>query len=86
MSDKTKPYELVIHLNTVDRFKTFADAFKELYERVNKLIQDKQLTSMGLYETIWIKKDTYNLPFSFQTCVNMAHEQGLMKDGNPTWK
>lgn len=77
-----KPYTLTFNLKDRGSYATFAEAFKELHRLVGT-----EPTSLMLIETAcWIKHADAPLPQMFYSCVERAHEEGLLKDGQPTWK
>ena len=76
-----KPYTLTFNLKD-SQHATFAEAFKELY----RLVNEEGTTHQLLETACWIKYADAPLPQMFYSCVERAHEEGLMKDGKPTWE
>lgn len=73
-------YELTYALETIDTYPTFAEAFKELFRRLNEDLEKG--TSWQMIETtIWIEPPSRDHPIMFYDAKDHAYKIGLLVDG-----
>ncbi len=75
-------YKLTIELKEVGEYKTFSEAFRELYERVKKMLKDG-MALFTLEQTIFIETeiDGIKCPLGFYDARDLACEIGLLENG-----
>ncbi|MDO8558963.1 MAG: hypothetical protein Q7R84_01395 [bacterium] len=71
-------FKLIYGFKDVGEYQTFPEAFKELFERLNKII--KKGTSYQIFNTIWIEYNNDEGMLNFNGIVCLAREIGLIKE------
>jgi hypothetical protein len=78
-------FTLVYALENFGPYNTFAQAFKEMYNKTKKDISEGNMSWQVLETMVWIEEKGRSLPIMFYDARDLAHEQGLMDDkGNLT--
>jgi hypothetical protein len=80
-------YKLTYCLNDVTQHETFAEAFLELYNRLNEDMENG-MSWQALETTIWIEKEGLLGILPFYEARDLACDIGILKDGkwNPDFK
>ncbi len=69
-------FKLTVGLKDVGEYETFPEAFRELYKRLNKIIEES--TSYQIFNTIWIEYNNDEGMLNFEGIKSLAHEIGLI--------
>lgn len=74
-------YKLIIELKEVGEYKTFPEAFREMYKRIKEIV--KNGTALQTLETtnfIEAEINEEECPLTFYDCRDLAYAIGLMED------